>query len=136
MTASSARAILLAVGCCVLVVELGEDVQIVAQARAAGWDADAWRVVAGHALRETLVVTALISVYSNGAFMVPFALGAALHGLFFRSGYFVGAGDIPWGSTYTWVALIDMGWRLGLLVWVGVRFPALVNDLRGKEERA
>lgn len=127
---------MLVCGLGVLVVDTLEDADIVRMALERHWDTFSVRMVTGHALRELLVIMALIGLATRAAWTLPFVLGAGLHGLFLRSGYFIGAEGIPWTSFATWFVVFDMVWRAALLVWVAPRLLTLFREEVDRHRKA
>jgi hypothetical protein len=124
---------LVGVGLAILCADLVEDVRIVHLAAGHGWDGGALRDVVGHAIREFLVASAVVAIALDWIWALPLVLGAALHGLFYLSGWFIGAEGMRWTSPHAWCVLADIGWRLGLVAWAAPRVPAFIADLRGGE---
>ncbi len=126
------RAALLVVGAVILAADLVEDFRILRQAFDQHWAEENVRMVIGHAIREILVVLSLVAIARDSGRMVPYVIGAALHGLFFRSGYFIGVDRVPWSTPLTWLVLGDMAWRLGLLGFAWSRRKAFLAGDGGR----
>ena len=131
---SRVERLLFTCGLVVLACDLIDDADILRMSLERAFDPFSLRMIAGHCIREGLVVTSLVALRTRADWAMPFALASALHGLFFRSGYFLGSNGFPPLSAPTIITIFDMLWRAALLIWViplhyaGLREEVTVRD--------
>jgi hypothetical protein len=125
------RWLLFVCGLIVFCVDAREDMQVYDLAVMGQWTAEGLRMVVGHVLREVLVGMTLIAFALDLDAMLPFVLGAALHGLLIRAAFFHGLGHAAAVGWYASFVYFDIAWRLACFEYVWRRRGSFIAELRG-----